>query len=58
MKKYQRQWKLEEIREISGDTQEELATHLNLNATTYRRKTMLNLKLAKCFGLPKDMLKI
>lgn len=38
MKKYQRQWKLEEIREISGDTQKDLAALLNINTTTYRRK--------------------
>lgn len=33
-----RQWKLEDIREQAGDTQEFLATLLNINTTTYRRK--------------------
>lgn len=38
MRKYQRQWKLEEIRELSGDTQENLANLLNINPTSYRNK--------------------
>lgn len=38
MRKYQRQWKLEDIRELNNDTQEELASLLNINTTTYRRK--------------------
>lgn len=38
MKRYQRQWKLEELRELKKVTQEELANLLNINTTTYRRK--------------------
>lgn len=38
MRRYQRQWKLEEIREINNDTQEELAVLLNINTTSYRNK--------------------
>lgn len=38
MRKYQRQWRLEDIREFNNDTQEDLATLLNINTTTYRRK--------------------
>lgn len=38
MRKYQRQWRLEDIREFNNDTQEELANLLNINTTTYRRK--------------------
>lgn len=38
MRKYQRQWKLEEVREINNNTQEELATLLNINTTSYRNK--------------------
>jgi len=38
MRKYQRQWKLEDLRELKGDTQEELANLLNINTTSYRNK--------------------
>lgn len=38
MRRYQRQWKLEEIRELNNDTQEELANLLNINTTSYRNK--------------------
>lgn len=38
MRNYQRQWKLEELRELQGDTQEVLANLLRINTTTYRRK--------------------
>lgn len=38
MRNYQRQWKLEELRELQGDTQEDLANLLKINTTTYRRK--------------------
>lgn len=38
MRNYQRQWKLEDLRELSGDTQEGMAKLLNINTTTYRRK--------------------
>lgn len=38
MRKYQRQWKLEELRELNGDTQADMATLLNINTTTYRDK--------------------
>lgn len=38
MRRYQRQWKLEEIREVNNNTQEELATLLNINTTSYRNK--------------------
>ncbi len=38
MRKYQRQWRLEEMRELNGDTQEQLANLLNINTTSYRNK--------------------
>ena len=38
MRNYQRQWKLEDIRELNKDTQEDLARLLDINTTTYRRK--------------------
>ena len=38
VKRYQRQWKLEEMRETNKVTQEDLANLLNINTTTYRRK--------------------
>ena len=38
MRKYQRQWRLEEMRELNGDTQEHMASLLNINTTSYRNK--------------------
>ena len=38
MRKYQRQWKLEELRELNGDTQEQMANLLNINTTSFRNK--------------------
>lgn len=38
MRQYQRQWKLEDLRELSGDTQEQMAHLLNINVSSYRNK--------------------
>ena len=38
VRKYQRQWKLEELRELNGDTQEQMANLLNINTTSFRNK--------------------